>query len=122
MKVKKNFFVPSCSSYIVNVLWTYKITDVMKKYLKFLKLTVCLLFAAPFFLYAQNGMDASEVIIDWLEESKKVAETMLEKYGEPNGVTDMMLVWQDAVDWKRIIVSKEPVPHYFPMKHMDVVE
>ena len=85
-------------------------------------MTVCMLVAAPVLLFAQNGMNVQEVINDWPEESKKVAETMVEKYGEPDGVTDMMFVWQNAGDWKRIIVSKEPVEHHFPMKHMDVVE
>lgn len=86
------------------------------------KLTLLILFGAPILLYAQSNMDASEAINDWPEESKKVAENMMEKYGDPDGVTDIMLVWQDAGDWKRIVVSKEPVEHHFPMKHMDVVE
>jgi hypothetical protein len=99
----------------------------MKVLLKYLKLTLLLLFAAPVFLFAQTGLNtlnknADEVINDWPEVSREVAQTMIEKYGDPDGVTDIQLIWEEAGDWKRIVVVKEPIDHHFPMEHKDVVE
>lgn len=96
--------------------------EVMRTIFKTFKVTVFLFFAATIFLFAQTGKKANEVINNWPEESKKVAETIIDKYGEPDGVTDMMLIWQEVGDWKRVIVNKEPVEHHFPMKHVDIVE
>ncbi len=62
------------------------------------------------------------VVADWPEPSKNAAMMMVEKYGQPQGVTPTMLVWNDQAPWKEIIVSKEPVPHHFPIEHPDVLE
>jgi hypothetical protein len=47
---------------------------------------------------------------------------MVEKYGSPDGVTPDRLVWKDREPWVEIIVSREEVPHRFPMQHTDVLE
>lgn len=80
-----------------------------------------MLFAAPLILFAQNEQ-ASEVIKDWPETAKKAANAMIEKYGEPDGVTSLMLVWEDTGPFIRTIVYKEEVDHDFPMPHKDVLE
>jgi hypothetical protein len=58
----------------------------------------------------------------WHEAAQQAAQQMNEKYGPPDGVTDMMLVWNDTGPWKRTIVYKEAVDHDFPMPHPDVLE
>lgn len=58
----------------------------------------------------------------WPEASQKAARMMMEKYGPPAGVTDMMLVWRDESPWEKIVVYKDEVVHRFPMKHTDVLE
>ena len=47
---------------------------------------------------------------------------MIEKYGQPNGVTPDMLVWKNNGPWKRTIVSRDTVPHNFPTPHPDLLE
>jgi hypothetical protein len=47
---------------------------------------------------------------------------MIEKYGQPDEVTAMRLVWHDNGPWKRTIVTKEETDHAFPMPHKDVLE
>lgn len=47
---------------------------------------------------------------------------MIEQYGEPDGVTDHMLVWNDNDPWIRSIVHKEEIDHNFPIPHKDVLE
>src|SRR5687768_9108317 len=66
--------------------------------------------------------DAASTIASWPEISKKVANMMIEKYGQPNGVTPDMLVWKNNGPWKRTIVSRDTVPHNFPTPHPDLLE
>lgn len=70
----------------------------------------------------QQAPDPQQVIQDWPETPKKVANQMIEKYGQPNEMTPTRLIWFNNGDWKRTIVYKEEVPHDFPMSHTDVLE
>jgi hypothetical protein len=47
---------------------------------------------------------------------------MIQKYGQPDEITPMRLVWHDNGPWKRTIVTKEETDHAFPMPHKDVLE
>lgn len=58
----------------------------------------------------------------WHPAAQKAAKKMTEKYGQPDGVTDTMLVWHDSGPWRRTVVYKEAVEHDFPMPHPDVLE
>lgn len=66
--------------------------------------------------------NAASTIANWPEVSKMVAQTMIDKYGQPHGVTPDMLVWNNNGPWKRTIVSKDPVEHNFPAPHPDLLE
>ncbi len=65
---------------------------------------------------------AQQVIEEWPETSNKVAKEMIDKYGEPDGVTDSRLIWQENDPWVRTIVYKEEIDHRFPVPHKDVLE
>ena len=65
---------------------------------------------------------ASDYWADWPEASKQAAAEMYEKYGEPDGVTEKMVIWNDAGPWKTTTVYKDPVPHNFSKPHKDVLE
>ncbi len=58
----------------------------------------------------------------WPESSKKAAMTTTEKYGPPDEMTNNMLVWNDKAPWKQIVISRQEVPHAFPVQHPDVME
>jgi len=58
----------------------------------------------------------------WHEASQSAAKTMVEKYGQPDGVTDTMLVWNDNGPWKQTVIYKEAIQHDFPTPHPDVLE
>ncbi len=66
--------------------------------------------------------NAASTIANWPEVSKMVAQTMIDKYGQPHGVTPDMLVWNNNGPWKRTIVSKDTVLHNFPAPHPDLLE
>ncbi len=65
---------------------------------------------------------AENVIANWPDKSKEVAQTTIKKYGQPNESTASMLIWHDNGPWKRTIIHREPVPHHFPIKHVDVLQ
>jgi hypothetical protein len=63
----------------------------------------------------------TQFIQAWPEESKKAAEQIIQKYGQPNEMTQSMLVWHNAGQFKHVKVYKEAYDHDFPMPHKDVV-
>lgn len=64
----------------------------------------------------------AETIRDWPEESREAAQLVLDTYGEPNEITDSLLIWYGAGPWKRIIASKAFWTHDFPAPHFDSIE
>jgi hypothetical protein len=64
----------------------------------------------------------SDVIRRWPEQSREAAGLVIEKYGEPDEVTDSELIWHRPGEWKRIVVSKAFYQHDFPAPHQDSVE
>ena len=71
---------------------------------------------------ADEKKGAAAAIATWPATSKKVAEEMITKYGEPMGITPDMLVWNNNGVWKRTIVSRDTVLHNFPTPHPDLLE
>jgi len=65
---------------------------------------------------------AQAVIAAWPATSKKVAEEMIGKYGQPQGAIADMLVWNNSGPWKRTIVYRDTVAHSFPTPHPDLLE
>ncbi|SCZ65851.1 EF-hand domain-containing protein [Thiohalomonas denitrificans] len=66
--------------------------------------------------------DTQQLINDWPDVSKEAANTMTEKYGQPDEATPTMLVWHNNGPWLRTIVYKEEIDHDFPVPHKDVLE
>ena len=65
---------------------------------------------------------ASELIGKWPEESREAAQLVIDKYGEPDEVTESQLTWHQPGPWKRITASKAFFQHNFPTPHIDAVE
>lgn len=73
--------------------------------------------------FAQQGStDAQQIIQDWPDTSKKAANAMIDKYGQPDESTKSMLIWHDNGPWVRTIVYGYEIDHDFPMPHKDVLE
>src|SRR5215217_3954343 len=68
---------------------------------------------------AQTG---SEQIQQWPEQSREAAKLVIDKYGEPDEVSDSQLIWHRRGEWKRIVASKAFYSHDFPAPHQDSVE
>jgi hypothetical protein len=72
-------------------------------------------------LLTQNP-DAGQIIQNWPEVSRSVANKMIEKYGQPTESTPERLIWNQCPPWKRTTVYKEEVLHRFPEPHASVLE
>ncbi|MFZ5481362.1 MAG: hypothetical protein ACOZNI_31670 [Myxococcota bacterium] len=65
--------------------------------------------------------EVAQVIKGWNEESRNVAQTLLDKYGAPDGVTKDMVVWMGDGRWYKTVVTNDPIEHNFPTPHKNVV-
>ncbi len=64
----------------------------------------------------------SQYTESWPEESREAAQLVIDKYGEPDEITDSQLIWDKPGPWKRIVASKAFYQHNFPAPHQDAVE
>lgn len=65
---------------------------------------------------------ATQLIKDWPEESREAAQLVINAHGEPDELTESLLIWHRAGQWKRIVASREFYEHRFPAPHIDAVE
>ena len=62
------------------------------------------------------------MVANWPEASRMAAMDMMQKYGPPQEATASMLMWRNNGPWKWTRVSRETIPHNFPMPHPDLLE
>jgi len=61
-------------------------------------------------------------ISDWPNRLKLAAREMMGKYGAPAEITSERIIWKNPGAYKRIMVTREEIPHDFPKPHMDFLE
>jgi len=72
-----------------------------------------------------NPVDRSpikKILTAWPNRPKLGANEMMAKYGLPQEATTEKLVWHNQGPYKRIMVTREEIPHDFPKPHMDFLE
>src|SRR5918994_1793770 len=84
--------------------------------------SVAFLPAEPASPAAPSREEVDRIIAAWPQTPQKVARETITKHGSPSEATPSMLVWHGSGPWKRSILSRDEVPHEFPMKHTDVLE
>lgn len=65
---------------------------------------------------------ADSVSASWGKTSRRAAEAMFQKYGQPDEVSEGELVWHNTGEFQKTIVYKEELRHNFPAPHADVIE
>ena len=65
---------------------------------------------------------ARDIAAEWPDEAKEAADSMLRKYGAPDGITGSLLIWHDKGPWQEITVKKDGIDHRFPSPHKDTLE
>jgi hypothetical protein len=69
-----------------------------------------------------NRRDAEAVVRTWPQESREAAGLVIDKYGQPDEVTEERLIWHNRPPWKRIVATRAFYEHHFPTPHIDCVE
>ena len=66
--------------------------------------------------------NVNEILNQWSKDTRTVAQNVIDKYGEPDEMTQTMLVWHNNGPWVKTVVVDDAVEHTFPMPHTDIVE
>jgi hypothetical protein len=73
----------------------------------------------------QDDIDARNLerlnVDGWPAASRRAAADMVTRFGQPDEITDDKLIWKNAGDFKKIMVSRELTAHHFPAPHADVL-
>lgn len=71
---------------------------------------------------APNARDAQGVISSWPSQTKTAASMLIEKYGQPDGVMDRMLVWNDRTPYHKVAVFRDSQQVDVPNSHQAYIE
>ncbi len=69
-----------------------------------------------------SNSNAAKQLSSWPAGPRLAGHEMIAKYGQPQEVTDHRMIWHDAGSFKRILLTREELPHHFPIVHMDYLE
>lgn len=69
-----------------------------------------------------NMASVERMVSGWPQPSRMAAMDMMRKYGPPQEATASMLMWRNNGPWAWTRVSRETIPHNFPMPHPDLLE
>ncbi|MGH7928808.1 MAG: hypothetical protein ACREQV_13550 [Candidatus Binatia bacterium] len=61
----------------------------------------------------------ADVVANWKEQPRKIAQKLIKQYGVPDEVTSDRLIWHNNGPWKRTELINEEIPHKFPEPHYD---
>ena len=71
-----------------------------------------------------NEEDSSDLLGKWEhDDAKSYAEELIKNYGQPDVITDEMLLWENGriSEFKKVYVIDESIPHCCPKPHKDFV-
>ena len=71
---------------------------------------------------AISGRDAKSVISAWPSPNKTAAQALIEKYGQPDGVMDRELVWNDRTPFHKVAIFRDSQQVDFPTSHQAYIE
>jgi len=69
-------------------------------------------------LEADRGT-ARELVAGWPAKQRETVSQMTAKYGEPTVMGDRMLAWYGTGPFVKTAITRDEVPHNFPMAHVD---
>lgn len=64
----------------------------------------------------------NQILYSWKEKPREVAMEIISKYGLPQEALLTRLIWYKNGPWKRTVIYRKTVPHYFPTPHEDMLE
>jgi hypothetical protein len=72
--------------------------------------------SSPINMHEQRAEDA---IAHWKDQPRKLAQKLIDQYGQPDEVTSERLIWHRNGPWKRSELINEEIPHNFSEPHHD---
>ena len=69
-----------------------------------------------------TAASANRTLRSWPAGPQLAGQEMMAKYGAPQEITDYRLIWHDAGPFTRILLTREEIPHNFPLTHKDYLE
>lgn len=70
-------------------------------------------------MYNQYEFYIEQILSTWPDKPVKTAKNIIKKYGYPHEATASRFIWYNNGPWKRTILHRDVVPHYFPTPHLD---
>ena len=70
---------------------------------------------------AGQTQDAASMIKDWPQVSQAAAQTMIDRYGQPDVSSSLVMIWKDKAPFTKVVVMRDAVKHLFPTEHQDVL-
>lgn len=67
-------------------------------------------------------MSVQDAIQNWPKDHQDKANQLIDKYGQPQEITDNHLTWWGNAPWKRTTIYKQSIQHDFPMPHKDYLK
>jgi hypothetical protein len=97
----------------------------MKRIILLVPGTVMLVLVSCIHTYELTNASANEarsITNSWPLEMRDAAFDMIDRYGQPNEITDAVISWHDELPWKSVKVFGNGVRHDFPYHHIDFIE
>jgi hypothetical protein len=69
-----------------------------------------------------NEQSVAAILRNWPAKPKEAAEKLISRYANPSEMTSSRLIWTNKGTWKEIILTREEIPHDWPVPHMDFLE
>ncbi len=69
-----------------------------------------------------SAMSADKAIANWKAKPQEAARMLITKYGQPQEVTSMRLIWHNNGPWKCTEIVNEEIQHDFPKPHTDFLK
>lgn len=66
---------------------------------------------------AERSMD--QMVADWPMKQREAATQMSAKYGQPDVMSDRLIVWMNRTPYAKIALMRDEVQHDFPVAHTD---
>lgn len=77
---------------------------------------------APSYRQETSASNAVSRLGAWPAGPRLAGIETIAKYGAPNEITDERMIWHNVDPFKRILLTREMLPHHFPIVHMDYLE
>lgn len=67
-------------------------------------------------------MSTSDGMSEFPEAARSAADDMMQRYGQPDEMSESRVIWHENGPWVETIIFREPIQHNWPREHPDLLE